>query len=365
MFLSFSLPCIVGCAGPTTPFGAIHSLAPQTQVLDDVLPQTQIEPEPSAPAAIALRAPASVTPSIRHFPSAQVLHDKMDLGVAVRDRMGVHQDSQIQIQFNGYLVTTARDLTLPPDDSTRGFYTFKNVRLRDDRENRIITIYKRGDSQMAAREPLPPPHCDWRDNGLVKTVQPFLAEPQLLTALTQFSFASKTNATFLAGVVAQESGFDPQSVSSAKALGLMQITPLADRQIQSLFPNWPRDSRVEQLSASRVRSLVTNGELTATHDWRLDPKLSFQGGVAIFKDMQSFWNRSEAKALLQNEFKGPAPDETTLLLASYHAGPSRVRRAILDYGDRYLEDDELKTTRRYIQRVKSYCHHFGQSESEL
>jgi soluble lytic murein transglycosylase-like protein len=352
-----------GCAGPTTPFGALHTLTPVEPIFEsdelviettEILTETQHE--------WITRGPSSIAPQIALSPKAQVLHDKMDLTVAIQDQQGLSRHSRLEVFFNGQKVIMQKKYFSPPDDPTKGYYTFPNVRLRDDRENRIVTTYQSGESFPLIRAVLPPPDCIWQKQAVVHNTDPFSTSAEVLNLVMTQSHLDRVNSSLVTGMIAQESAFDSMAVSWAKALGLMQITPIADRQISEQFPNWPRDARINDLSAGQLKWLITSGNLNHSHDWRLDPERSIQGGIAVLKDMHAYWSRAEAQEVLQKHLSPLKRNETDLILASYHAGPVRVRRAIATYGDAYLLSAELSKTIRYVKRVKSYCHHFAERE---
>jgi soluble lytic murein transglycosylase len=121
-------------------------------------------------------------------------------------------------------------------------------------------------------------------------------------------------------IARQESAFNPRVVSSANALGLMQVTPEAGRFIAKKF-NVAFDQR---------RLLE-------------DPAYNAEIGTAELGDVI-------------NEFRG----SYILAFASYNAGPHRVKEWIEQYGDPrnqkidpvdWIERIPFSETRNYVQRV--------------
>ena len=121
-------------------------------------------------------------------------------------------------------------------------------------------------------------------------------------------------------IVRTESGFDERDMSSAKAVGLMQVTPVAGRD--------------------------TAKRLGVTYDWdRLvfDPVYNIQIGAA------------EAAALLK-EYRG----SYIMTFAGYNAGRGRVQQWVAQHGDPrdpkvdavdWVERIPFAETRNYVQRV--------------
>ena len=106
--------------------------------------------------------------------------------------------------------------------------------------------------------------------------------------------------------------------------------------------------------------MIKAGKIDRRHDWRLDPRKSIQGGLSLLKDFQGYWSRPEIEEFYERNLQSHRPDPTSVLLASYHSGPTRVRNAMVELGPRYLYHEELGEARRYVKRVKSYCYHFAQ-----
>jgi soluble lytic murein transglycosylase-like protein len=139
-------------------------------------------------------------------------------------------------------------------------------------------------------------------------------------------------------IVRTESGFDQRDKSPAKAVGLMQVTPVAGRD--------------------------TAKRLGVTYDWdRLvfDPVYNIQIGAA------------EAAALLK-EYRG----SYIMTFAGYNAGRGRVQEWVAKHGDPrdptvdavdWVERIPFAETRNYVQRVMEnlqvYCARFGTSTAAV
>ncbi len=130
------------------------------------------------------------------------------------------------------------------------------------------------------------------------------------------------NQSLVLGLIRQESGFDPESVSSAHARGLMQLELGTARQMLELLPeNWRRLKGPGRLSASDL----------------FQPGLNLALGTA------------ELHQLLE-EFNAPA-----YALAGYNAGRLRVEQWQQQYPgmamDAFIESVPFTQTRDYIQAV--------------
>jgi soluble lytic murein transglycosylase len=139
-------------------------------------------------------------------------------------------------------------------------------------------------------------------------------------------------------IVRTESGFDQRDMSSAKAVGLMQVTPVAGRD-----------------TAKRFR---------VSYDWKRlvsDPVYNTQMGAA------------EVSALLK-DYRG----SFVLTFAGYNAGRGRVEQWVAQHGDPrnpkidavdWVERIPFAETRNYVQRVMEnltvYRGRFGESTATL
>jgi soluble lytic murein transglycosylase len=135
-------------------------------------------------------------------------------------------------------------------------------------------------------------------------------------------------------IVRTESGFDPRDMSSAKAVGLMQVTPVAGRDTAKRFG--------------------------VSYDWKRlisDPVYNTQMGAA------------EVTALLK-DYRG----SFVLTFAGYNAGRGRVEQWMAQHGDPrdpkidavdWVERIPFAETRNYVQRVienlEVYRGRFGES----
>jgi len=120
-------------------------------------------------------------------------------------------------------------------------------------------------------------------------------------------------AHLVAGIIRQESAFDPRATSPVGARGLMQLMPgTAKEMISRLDASYPEDGLY-------------------------DPELSIQLGTAYF-------------ARLLKMFDG----NVELALAGYNGGPNRIRRMWNEAGtelDDFVENMDLDESRDYVKRI--------------
>lgn len=174
---------------------------------------------------------------------------------------------------------------------------------------------------------------------------------------------SKYNPSLLAGIVAQESGFDPKAVSWAKALGLTQVTPLAEEEIIKGHTNWPRYPNLNDMSFLKIKTKILTGEITAQKEWRLNPEYSLRGGISYLTYLNEYWSMPDNMKVVKSL---PGDEEINLsrvILASYNSGAARVKSIIKKKKVKWLEHESLKEAYKYIHKVSSYCYHFSQGAS--
>ena len=359
-FLAAALAC--GCVGPTTPFGALHSLGTPKK---RSLPTGELdEPEVSkAQDSQGFYSPRPTKASIDFNPPRQVLHRKQNFKISIFDPRGFSEESKWRMYFNGFDVT---DQILPSvvsfkeEDGQTLNLEFLNLRLHSDRENRIEVAFFHSDRSPAVVHQWRAPECSLYDINSVSTTEGFRPPAPMLAKIDKWSKEHQVNPSLVTGLVAQESGFNPQAVSWAKAIGLTQVTPIGDMEISRVEPDWPRDEQITRLPASVVKAMIHVGKITDQHDWRLNPELSIRGGLTLLQYMEGYWKKGINFSRLEAKFPHPQKIFTPVVLASYHSGAARVKRAINQHGPQFLDAEYLKEAKKYVNRVNSYCYHFAQ-----
>ncbi|MCB0366463.1 MAG: transglycosylase SLT domain-containing protein [Bdellovibrionaceae bacterium] len=355
---------LMGCVGPTTPFGGIHSLGVPGQT--NLKAQIASEPEVArAQDAQGFYSPEPTKAHIRFNPDRQVLHGRHSFKVAIHDPRGISETSRWKIYFNGYDVTKqilpSMVSYLDEDQRTLNL-EFPNLRVRPDRDNRIEVAFFHSDRSPPVIEEWMSPECSLYEHLKVNTTGRFDVSQQILTKIAAWSKEHEINPSLVTGLVAQESGFDPQAVSWAKAIGLTQVTPIGDLEISRYEPNWPRSEKINRLPAGLVKTMIQVGKITSKDDWRLDPELSIRGGLTLLEYFERYWRMKMNFSRLEATFPHPEEVFTPVVLASYHSGAARVKRAINESGRQFLDAVYLKEAKKYVNRVSSYCYHFAERE---
>lgn len=333
------------CAGPISPFGGIEIWSGDGQ-------------------AVSLKTYDQEEPGLLVYPRRQVLHKPSDLKIefnineTLSNRTAANTP-QIKVTYNDKDVTQTflKSAMLQYNQQKQANYLFNNLELKPDRRHHI-DIYWRFDSAETFKHlAYLPPNCSIKDNLPIQTTEPFHPKAEYINQIYQAASNNKLNPSLLAGLIAQESGFQPTRVSYAKAVGLTQVTSLADEEIKKIRPEWPRDQRIERLRVAELERLIQNKLLNRKHDWRLDPERAIEGGSLYIDYLLNYWSLEENKALLG---RYPKIKPTEVILASYNSGAARVKNKIKAKGRNWLEDRELKEAFKYVNSVTSYCYHFSE-----
>src|SRR5690606_31070288 len=144
--------------------------------------------------------------------------------------------------------------------------------------NKISFRYIRASDGKVFEKEILPPECPYFQKRTIASLAPFTAK-SYSKSIQEIAFKHGKNPALLAGLVAQESSFQTTAVSYARALGLTQITPIANLQIKEETRGWPRYPRLEEMNYFTLKTLISNGKINSHNDWRLDSKLSLEGGA--------------------------------------------------------------------------------------
>ncbi|MBY0384193.1 transglycosylase SLT domain-containing protein, partial [bacterium] len=235
---------------------------------------------------------------------------------------------------------------------------FKNVRFKLLDDNQIRIGYQKNQSLYVSQ--FQSPTCDFFENKPIHNIQGFRPPNEYIIWLSEIAKQQKLNPNLLTGIVAQESGFNPNAISWAKAIGLTQITQLAEEQLRIEEKKWPQSREISSLNFVELKQKISSGEINRDNEWRLNPQKSIQGGAEYIRYLYSYWNLEENKIWLAKISGEPSVVLSQVILASYNSGPSRVKNAIIENPNTWIKDPELKEAHKYIQRVFSYCYHFSQ-----
>jgi soluble lytic murein transglycosylase-like protein len=307
-------------------------------------------------------------PRIRTSPGKQVLHSTSPLRIVIKDPAGDLENFSFVVRYNG--LDVSRSFTQRSRFRTRWdrkLLVVENpaVKLSATDQHQIEFIYRNSAGQLA-RAKFEPPSCNAFELKPVRTTGDFNPSGKLLGTIARHSRDQKLSPAFFTALVAQESGFDPTSVSWAKAMGLTQVTSLAETEILKKFKDWPRYPGLDEMSSAQVKLLILRGTINAKNEWRLDDEKSIQGGIAYLKLLNERWNSPENLAKIQSISQATSEDpviaQTQLILASYNSGYSRVKQAVDTLGKDWMKSAELGEARKYVNRIFSYCNHFSERE---
>lgn len=345
---------VCGCAGPTTPFGALNGFATHYGSED----------------AISDRAAAkSMTGDVKidFRPTRQILHGPSNFSVKVFDAKGIPENFNLNLYYNNEDLTRSftrnAEITFLNAERTLMQVTTPNLRLLPSRDHRVRVHYKRSKDDQEVVAKFKPPRCSaFRGPKSVKEIPIFPVERSWLKSINRYSDKQKVNPNFVAGLIAQESAFNPRAVSSARALGLTQVTSIGEAEIIKMHESWPRFPNIEKLSVRELNRQISKGNIHSGNEWRLNPDLSIRGGIEYVKFLTGYWKRPDKRALIHKHLHRTESNMTEIVLASYNSGAARVSQAIARKGKYWLNDSELKEAKKYVRRVTSYCDSFARGE---
>ena len=251
-------------------------------------------------------------------------------------------------------------ITKSSDGKTLNF-SFKDLRLKTNKANDIHVVFV-NHLDRASHASYLQPFCSLYEKNKLVTMLDFEEAQKYLTMIRQVASEADYNPSFLAGIVAQESGFNPNAISWAKAIGLTQITSLAEKDVYQKVKTWPRYPGISHMPYLKIKAKVMLGEINHKKEWRLNPKKSIQGGAAYIDYLENYWALELNKELLmtlQGDFE---QNLSKVILASYNSGAFRVKTAMKKMGDDWMKHPKLKEAAKYVRKVSSYCYHYTQRE---
>ncbi|MDW7709941.1 MAG: transglycosylase SLT domain-containing protein [Deferrisomatales bacterium] len=349
---ALALWCLTGltaCLGPTTPLGAVDR-------------STEARPAEPPSAGPQPGDASEERPRILFDPSYQQVHGPYTWKVAVVDPSapGRPDAERLRVFYNGLEVTESATFQFRVGYRSRGesdaeelLLEMPHLRLRPLEDHDILVQYTPAHgTPLSAVYPFPEVRDLGAEEGLATTA-PFSVAEDLLDVVWEAGRHYGLNPVLLVALIAQESSFDPHALSKARALGLTQITHLAERDIAPAFPGWPRYPGIETLSRDSLRRLiprVVNGE----NEWRLDPVKSVWGGAHYL---------SHLRGRLLHERNRPAlslggEDEDRVLieacLAAYNSGLNRTLHWLRHHRRDWLDQGEATEAKRYVRKILSF-----------
>jgi hypothetical protein len=347
----FILFIVMGCAGPTNPLGHYGTQMPSTH---SELP-------------INLRSVAmgeeESRAQIEFYPQTQDFNRTRNLTIRITDPEGIPKGADYSLFYNETNVTDSwlskSNISRSNNDKTITI-TFNGLKLLAQRNHDIVFTYKRNPYTSGLTQTYENPTCHMAD------LEP-LGEDRLLNripknvrnAVEEIATDEGVNPAMVAGLIAQESAFNPMAVSSAKAIGLTQVTALAGKHVLATYKDFPTYPNLNEYSVPMIKTLIITGEVNQENEWRLNPMTSIQGGIHYLKFVENYWLKKSHRKILLKHYKDEDEILDDLILASYNSGPYRVKKALTKQGTAWLESQNLGEARKYVRKVKSYCYHFA------
>lgn len=346
LVLSFS------CAGPMSPFGGLGLTPPEKEVNFRALASEE-EPFEAEPISISFS------------PKRQNLHETNQFTVEIFDPNGVGPLSQIQLYYNQRNVTDfwlSRAQVFKEKQGKRLFLKFEGLKLPAARDHQIIVRYQHGHANNYTTSLYELPECSMAGLEPLGQLSPFSKEvTEVYEPLIEgLSSQEGVNPSLVAGLIAQESAFNPKAVSFAKAIGLTQVTNGAAEEITDIFDHFPVYPKLDDLPVPMIKSLIISGKLNEENEWRLHPRYSILGGIHYLKRLEDYWYREETQKLIHRNYPHNGDDMIDdIILASYNSGPFRVKQSLKSRGQNWLNAKDLSEAKKYVRKVKSYCYHFA------
>lgn len=350
---------LTACAGPMSPFGSIE-ITDANSILNTRSPSSSSDPILLASEMREQRA------DIKFFPGRQKLHDQQTFTVIINDPDMILPVSKIKLFYNDIDVTNSflkRAVVKMTEDNQKMKLIFDFLRLPAHKDHRISVKYQRDHFSKPIWGKYLPPYCHMQEEMNLGKVKRFEVARDILKMIDEETKAFNYNPNFLAGLIAQESAFDNKAVSHARAIGLTQITPLAAKEIEQTSAEWPKHTEIDSMPIWRLKQLINQGEINSNNDWRLDYRKSIIGGLSYLKYVDNYWRSQQT--ILEQILPNYQNFWEDLLLASYNSGPARVKGAVLDMGSHFLDHQELREAKKYVNYVKSYCYDFAYQSEDI
>jgi hypothetical protein len=347
------------CAGPSTPFGPISFQKWLAGAWSWVLSWSPEDEEKAF--------------AVKFTPDYQRFHRSGPLAIEVAPLNDQSLTPRVDVFYNDIDVTSRFQVTNSKSDDgpRRTVLKFDDLRLPPSRFHKLeVRIRPSLFSPVVQVETLQRPRCQidaaptnsgpTPSNQKLTNTEGFRVPASLVTNLEAAATKSEINPAFLAGLIAQESSFNPRAVSWNRALGLTQMTNIAEQDILRHVEKWPRFDGIEDLTFPQLKLKVWTKRINERNEWRLHPELSLKGGAHFLNRVERYWQKPEKQKLLVQS--GSSMED--LVLASYNVGPAAVSQAIEDRGPHWLQDPEVGTpATKYMQLVQSYCLAFSAADA--
>lgn len=386
-FLFASL--ISSCAGPTNPWGNYGMTLPP-QGLNPLELSGNVDSRSNAPTAPIvvktmdslaqeeesnrdiLRAPSSLSHhiedevSMNFFPKRQNFHQTTEFSVSIRDMKVIPDNAELNLFYNGTNVTSAwlkRAKISYNDDHRVMKVNFQGIKLLAQKNHNITVSYQRNKQSQPVTKKYMAPTCSLAALEPLGDLVPFESKQHQYRHLIEgISAQESVNPSLVAGLIAQESAFNPMAVSHAKAIGLTQVTNGASQHVLETFNDYPTYPELHTFPVPLIKTMILTGQVNSKNEWRLNPRTSIRGGITYLKFVEDYWLADHAHQLILQSYPNEFDVENILddiILASYNSGPYRVKKALRNRGQDWLNSPHLQEAKKYVRKVKSYCYHFS------
>lgn len=329
---------LTSCAGPENPFGSNYFISKEFVVNND----------------ITLARNNSIR--IEGSPAVKLFNTDYNLRIKLRTTSKFDQTFRYDIIYNNRKLSRwwKSENIIISSDRKNAIIQLNKLSLIPGIRNDIIFLFYPNKDTTPLSYHFQAPSCELNYQGPLSFRQNFSKGYSYSRQINSSSGLHNINSNLLASLVAQESSFDPKAVSWAKAIGLTQITPLANIDIQKIKPHWKSYPNITKMSYPTLRYKIFKGQINHVNDWRLNSNRSLEGGAIFLQNLITYWNKKQNKQILERTFKNiPLTD---IVLASYNSGAFRVKRNLLKKKQNWLWANELKEAQKYVMNIKSYCH---------
>jgi hypothetical protein len=293
-------------------------------------------------------------------PVQKIYHTPFNLKIKIKSTKRISDKFRYDIIYNKQRVDQwwkNESITIS-DDKTEAMVEFKDLSFIPGIKNDVEFHFYADQYSAPIIFRFNEPHCPLEKQKGLGHLGSFNNQANhYLAVINQIGDDYVMNPSLLAALVAQESSFNPFAISWAKAIGLTQITPLANRDILQIKQEWQSHPSIENSAYPILKYKIKRGSLNAKNDWRLDPEKSLEGGAIFLKELEKYWQQEQHQSLLKSTFT-QIPYED-IILASYNSGAYRVKKNIIKHREQWLWSNELNEARKYVMNIKSYCHHFN------
>ena len=332
---------LIGCAGPMTPFGGDILIGQRVEI------NSQYNGKD-----IKFKAK----------PDRQYYNSPYDLTIEIIDPNFDSSTFRYEVVYNNRVLNRwlkSEEIKFPKIKTDPIEITFKNLSILPGNMNKIDFLYYPSTTKVPVVYHLKIPECSpiFKNDLLTKKIKGIPNEYK--DEINSYSAQYKYNPSMIAGLIAQESSFNPRAISFAKALGLTQITPMAHKEVKRFKQKWKIYPKFNDLSLRSIKRRLKNNKINSRNDWRLDPEKSIEGGIVYLEYLKSYWEMPDKQEILEKAFFDEPP-MVDIILASYNSGGSRVKYAIKKNKKNWLQHKKLKEAKKYVMNIKSYCYSFNQ-----